>query len=141
MIALQYCIGFCHTTMWISHSIHMSPPFWTSLDLLPHPTPLSSLLYSNFPLAIYFTYGTIYVSMLLSQFVPTSPPSTVSRVCSLCLCQDMEATWMPTDWWMDKEVVVHIYSEILLSHKGELIWVSSSELDEPRACYTEWSKS
>ena len=42
---------------------------------------------------------------------------------------------------MDKEVVVHMYKEILLSHKKEHIWVSSSEVDEPRACYTDWSKS
>ena len=37
---------------------------------------------------------------------------------------------------MDKEVVVRVYKEILLSHKKEHIWVSSSEVDEPRACYT-----
>ena len=30
---------------------------------------------------------------------------------------------------------------ILLSHKKEHIWVSSNEVDEPRAYYTEWSKS
>ena len=48
---------------------------------------------------------------------------------------------MSINRWVDKEVVVHIYNEILLSHKKEWIWVSSRELDEPRACYTEWSKS
>ena len=42
---------------------------------------------------------------------------------------------------MDKEVVVHIYNGILFSHKEELIWVSSGEVEEPKACYTEWSKS
>ena len=42
---------------------------------------------------------------------------------------------------MDKEVVVHMYNGILLRHKKEQAWVSSSEVDEPRACYTEWSKS
>ena len=30
---------------------------------------------------------------------------------------------------------------ILLSHKTECIWVSSNEVDETRAYYTEWSKS
>ena len=30
---------------------------------------------------------------------------------------------------------------LLLSHKKEHIWVSSNEVDEPRAYYTEWSKS
>ena len=41
---------------------------------------------------------------------------------------------------MDKEVV-HIYNGILLSHRKECIWINSSEVDEPRACYTEWSQS
>ena len=43
--------------------------------------------------------------------------------------------------WMDKEVVVHIHSGILLSYKKECIWVSSNEVDEPRAYFTDWSKS
>ena len=30
---------------------------------------------------------------------------------------------------------------ILLSHKKECIWVSSNEVEEPRAYYTQWSKS
>ena len=42
---------------------------------------------------------------------------------------------------MDKEVVVHIYNGILLSHKKEHIWVSSDEVDEPRIYYTDWSES
>ena len=37
---------------------------------------------------------------------------------------------------MGKEVVVGI-----LSCKKECIWVSSNEVDEPRAYFTEWSKS
>ena len=48
---------------------------------------------------------------------------------------------MPTDTWMDKEAMVHIYKVILLSHKMECIWISSNEVSEPRAYYTEWSKS
>ena len=32
-------------------------------------------------------------------------------------------------------------NDVLLSHKEEWIWVSSSEVDEPRSYYTEWSKS
>ena len=42
---------------------------------------------------------------------------------------------------MDKEVVVQIYNGILLSHKKEHNWVSANEMDEPRASYTESSKS
>ena len=30
---------------------------------------------------------------------------------------------------------------MLLSHKKEQVRVSCSEMDEPRACYTEWRKS
>ena len=45
------------------------------------------------------------------------------------------------DRWMDQEVVVHINNGILLSHKKKRIWVRSNEVDEPRAYYTEWSKS
>ena len=37
--------------------------------------------------------------------------------------------------------MVHIYNGILLSHKKERIWVSSNEVDEPTAYYTEWSQS
>ena len=34
-----------------------------------------------------------------------------------------------------------MYNGILLGHKKEQIWVSCSEVDEPRASYTKWSKS
>ena len=47
---------------------------------------------------------------------------------------------MSIDKWMDEEVVVHVSNGLLLSHKKEHIWVSSSEVDEPKA-YLEWSKS
>ena len=39
---------------------------------------------------------------------------------------------MSIDRWMDKEVVVHTYNRILLSHKSKWIWVSWTEVDEPR---------
>ena len=35
----------------------------------------------------------------------------------------------------------YIHNVILLSYKKEHIWVSSNEVDEPRAYYTEWSES
>ena len=54
---------------------------------------------------------------------------------------NMEATPMSIDRWMDKEVMVHIHNGIWLSHKKDLIWVSSNEVDEPRAYHKEWSKS
>ena len=36
------------------------------------------VLYSNFTLAIYFTYGDVYISVLLYQFIPPSPAFAVS---------------------------------------------------------------
>ena len=42
---------------------------------------------------------------------------------------------------MDKEDVVRIYNGILLSHKKEQNWVICRDLDGPRVCYTEGSKS
>ena len=53
----------------------------------------------------------------------------------------MKATYMSINRWIYKEVVVHIYSGILFSHKKEQFWVSSSEADEPRTYFTDWSKS
>ena len=41
---------------------------------------------------------------------------------------------------MDKEDVTPVYNGILLSRKKEHIWVSSGEVNEPRARYTEWSQ-
>ena len=42
---------------------------------------------------------------------------------------------------MEKKVVVHIHNGILLRYKKECIWISSNEVDETGAYYTEWSKS
>ena len=42
--------------------------------------------------------------------------------------------------WMDKKAVVHIHNGVLLSHSKEYIWISSNEVDETGAYYTEWSK-
>ena len=41
---------------------------------------------------------------------------------------------------MDKEVVAYIQNGIILSYKKEYIWVSSNEVDETGAYYTEWNK-
>ena len=42
---------------------------------------------------------------------------------------------------MDKEIVVRIHNGILLSYKNESIWISSNEVDETGAYYTQWNKS
>ena len=48
---------------------------------------------------------------------------------------------MPTDRQMDREVVVHMYNGILLSHKKEQNWVICWDVDGSRDCHTEWIKS
>ena len=37
--------------------------------------------------------------------------------------------------------MIHIYNGILLRHKKKRNWVICSEVDGPRVCHTEWSKS
>ena len=42
---------------------------------------------------------------------------------------------------MDKEDVAHIYNGILLSHKKEWNSAIFRDMDGPRDCHIEWSKS
>ena len=56
--------------------------------------------------------------------------------------QDMEATQMSIDRWMDKEDIGHMYNGILLSHKkNEIMPFVCSNMDGPRDYHTKWSKS
>ena len=48
---------------------------------------------------------------------------------------------MSIDRWMGKEDVAHVYNGILFSHKKKRNWVICSEVDGPRVCHTEGSKS
>ena len=49
---------------------------------------------------------------------------------------------MPIDRQMDKEDVVHIYTmEYYSAIKKEQNWVICRDVDGPRGCHTEWSKS
>ena len=63
-----------------------------------------------------------------------------SNLCLLCLLH-WQAGSLPLAPLGSQEVMVHICNGKLLSHKKEHMWVSSNEVDEPRAYYTEWSKS
>ena len=53
--------------------------------------------------------------------------------------EDIEATYMSINRWMDEEAVEQVCTEILAIKKNEF-WISSDEVDEPRACYVSWSK-
>ena len=70
IITLQYCDGFAIYQHGSAIGIHVSPSSWTPLLPLssPHPSRLSQSTdfgypasYIRLPLAIYFTYGNVYV--------------------------------------------------------------------------------
>ena len=93
IIALQWSVSFCCITKWISYTytyIPISPPSCVSLPpSLSHPSrwTQSTELCGYFPLAIYFTFGGVYMSIPLSHLVPAYPsPSQCPQVHSLRLC-------------------------------------------------------
>ena len=71
----------------LAKGIHVSPyPEPLHASLLPHPSGLSQSTgfgcpasYIKLPLAIYFMYANVYVSMLFSQIIPLSPSPTQSK--------------------------------------------------------------
>ena len=68
----------------------------------------------------------------------TCSPMFIAALCTTA------RTWKQPKYpwtWMDKEVVVHIHSGILFSHKEEQSWIISRDASGPRFCRTEWSKS
>ena len=108
--------------------IHMSAPPWTSPHLPSHPTPLGitehwvelPAAYSKFPLATYFTYGNVYVSMLLSQFLPLSPPLCVHKSI-LYFCISITALQIGS-WRADSSGrKVRIKKKMLLLHKQHFL--------------------
>ena len=66
-----------HHTLVSTHSVI----FLLSISLLA-----ALICIISFPLAIYFTFGSVYMSMPLSHFIPAYPsPSPCPQVCSLHL--------------------------------------------------------
>ena len=150
--ALQCCVGFCRAA-WMC-STHACPHSWCCPQPAP---PLRSSCWApgwarcggTVPLAVCLTRGRVRVSVLLSQFIPGSFP-TVSEspfptAVSIPAPQIgssvpfLDSMYMRYGHWqMIKDV--RICSGILLSHKEEAVRVSWTEVDEPRACYTEWSQ-
>ena len=79
IIASQWCVSFCFITKWISYRythVPISPPSRISLPpTLPIPPTQAVTKHSAdlpvlcgcFPLALYFTFGSVYMSMTLSH--------------------------------------------------------------------------
>ena len=88
-----------------------------TLPLVPlcpsHPTPLAChtvptglpVLYGSFPLAIFFTHGNVYMSLLLSQFIPPSPSSSVSTSPSFM----SPSPFLPGKWFISTTFLDSIY--------------------------------
>ena len=62
--------------------------------------------------------------------------------CSIiCNSQDMEATMVSTDRWIDKKDVVYINKGVLLSHKKEWDLTICNNMSRPREYYAKGNKS
>ena len=115
--------------------IHESSPSWTSLPL-PTPFHLSRLSqnirselrvsYSKFPMAIYFTSGNVYASMILSKFIPPSPPTVPP---SLFLCLHLlcwSANMLPVPFFYILCISVHIWYSFFSFSLTSLCIIGSS---------------
>ena len=105
IIIIIFFVSFCFITKWISYRythVPISPPSRISLPpTLPIPPPKAvtkhradlPVLCGCFSLAIYFTFGSVYMSMTLSHPVTSHPsPSPYPQVHSLvglCLATDI----------------------------------------------------
>ena len=79
IIALQYCVHFSQISTWISHRYTCVPSLLnlplTSFPILPFQIVIETLFefpesHSKFPLATYFIFGNVYVSVLCSPYIP-----------------------------------------------------------------------
>ena len=126
-------------------------PSWTSLPspTLPHPSlSWGPVLYNNFPLAVCFTYASVYVSMLLSQSVPPSSSLCWVHKSVLCVCVSIPcsaniaeatvSTGVIKQSWVSIILIFHwenknlnylnkIYDYCLLLLEPELLMLNSKE--------------
>ena len=82
IVALQCCISFCFTTMWMSCKCTWIPSPWATPPSHPsgssQSTELSSLCYIAASCWLYLTHGSVSIPVLLSQLLPHSPSLPVS---------------------------------------------------------------
>ena len=92
IIALKYCVGFCHTTTWISHKYTCVLSLFSLSP--PHPSPPGYHRAPDWAPCVIHTctansrcLSILHMVMYTSQCcsLSSSPSLTVSQVCSLCL--------------------------------------------------------
>jgi len=84
--ASQCCVGFCHTTTWISHKYAYIPSL-LSLPPNSHPSPpghrrapgWAPWVIQQLPSCLFYTLGNMYMSMLLSVCPTLSFPLYVQK--------------------------------------------------------------
>ena len=153
IIVLQCCIGFCHTSIWITYRYkyvpfleppsHRFPPLYVATE----PWFEFPESYSKFPLAIYFTYGSLYAlekamaphSSTLAWKIPwTEEPGRLQSMGSLGVGHDWATSlftfmhcrrkWQPTPVFLPGE------SQGRGSLVGCRLW-GRTELDMTEATY------
>ena len=89
-VALQSCVGLCHTPAWISCRYTCEPSLLNTPPISYPIPPLHIIterwvelpvLHSKFSLAFCFAYSNVYISMLFSQFIPLSPTVSTGLFC------------------------------------------------------------
>ena len=107
IIALQYCVGICHTTTWVSHKYIYVPSLLNLLPLPPpHPTPLgyhgapswASYATQQLPTAyLFYMWACMYISATLPIHPSLSFPCWVHKsvpcVCISILAQQLLLPW------------------------------------------------
>jgi len=93
VVALHYCVGFCHISTWIGHRYTYVP---SPLNIPPPPTSshpsrfsqstsLSSLHHPGNPHWLSMFHMVMCMFQYCSRFVPPSHPPLCHQVCPLCL--------------------------------------------------------
>ena len=94
IIALQYCVHFCHKSTWVSHR-YTCIAFLLSFPPTSHPTHSSRLSQSTW-LVLHESYSKLPLTIILCMVIYMFPcyflsffhfllPSLCPQVCSLCL--------------------------------------------------------
>ena len=149
-VKLLYNIVVLVYTMWWISYMYISPSSWTSL---PTPIPPISVitehqaelpvLYNCFPLATYFTYVSVYISVLISQLISPSPPHCVHMsILYVCISIALQIELIVAIFFFFR---LHIYAlvySICFSHLTLLYMTDSRSIhistNDPICSFNDW---